>query len=265
MSNSNSPVTNDSPVAIITGATSGIGKAAAIFFAKKGYQLSLSGRDEPAMAKTVKACVDEGLSQNAITTTVGDLREDSIARELVKHTIEKFKRINVLVNSAGVLANGNVENANINDYDRIFDINVRSVVQLTKYAIPHLKEVKGTIVNVSSIAGPCAFPGVAFYCMSKAALDSFTKCLALELASDGVRVNAVNPGVIVTDVHRRAGMSEVEYEQFLEKGKNTHALGRVGFAEEVAEAIYFLASPASSFTTGHLLTVDGGRGIMTPR
>jgi len=217
------------------------------------------------MAKTVRACIDAGLSQQSITTTVGDLREESIARELIKHTIDKFKKLNVLVNSAGVLTNGNVEDANIADYDRIFDINVRSVVQLTKFAIPHLKDSKGTIVNVSSIAGPCAFPGVSYYCMSKAALDSFTKCLALELAPFGVRVNAVNPGVIVTDVHKRSGMSDEEYTKFLEKSKTTHALGRVGLVDEVAEAIYFLASPASSFTTGHLLSVDGGRGIMTPR
>uniref|UniRef100_A0A914CM00 Uncharacterized protein n=1 Tax=Acrobeloides nanus TaxID=290746 RepID=A0A914CM00_9BILA len=120
-------------------------------------------------------------------------------------------------------------------------------------------------VNVSSIAGPCAFPGVTYYCMSKAAIDQFTKCLALELAPKGVRVNAVNPGVIVSDVHRRAGMSEEEYAQFLERSKATHALGRVGTADEVAEGIYFLASEHSSFTTGLLLTIDGGRGIMTPR
>uniref|UniRef100_A0A7E4V7D4 3-oxoacyl-[acyl-carrier-protein] reductase n=1 Tax=Panagrellus redivivus TaxID=6233 RepID=A0A7E4V7D4_PANRE len=265
MSSESPPATDDSLVAVVTGATSGIGKAAALQFARKGYRLSLSGRDEAAMARTVKACMDAGLSQRLITTTVGDLREESIAQELVKHTVDKFKRIDVLVNSAGILVSGPVEEANISDLDRVLDVNVRSVVQLTRFAIPHLKSTKGTIVNVSSIAGPCAFPGVSFYCMSKAALDSFTKCLALELAPAGVRVNAVNPGVIVTDVHRRSGMTDEQYTAFLEKGKQTHALGRVGLADEVAEAIYFLASSSSSFTTGQLLTVDGGRGLMTPR
>ncbi|VDN31392.1 unnamed protein product [Cylicostephanus goldi] len=101
--------------------------------------------------------------------------------------------------------------------------------------------------------------------MSKAALDQFTKCLALEMAPHGVRVNAVNPGVIVTNVHKRAGMDDESYEKFLEKGKATHALGRVGEASEVAEAVFFLASEKSSFTTGELLRVDGGRGIMHPR
>jgi NAD(P)-dependent dehydrogenase (short-subunit alcohol dehydrogenase family) len=266
MSNPHSPpVTYDSPVAVVTGATSGIGKAVALHFAEKGYQLSLSGRDEAAMGKTVKACMELGVPHSSITTTVGDLREEIIARELIKHTVDKFKKINTLVNAAGILVNGAVEDANMTDYDRVFDVNVRSVIQITRFAIPYIKESKGTIVNVSSIAGPCAFPGVSFYCMSKAALDSFTQCLALELAPAGVRVNAVNPGVIVSDIHKRAGMDEKQYEEFLEKGKQTHALGRVGMVQEVAQAIYFLASDASSFTTGHLLSVDGGRGIMTPR
>jgi len=142
---------------------------------------------------------------------------------------------------------------------------VRSIVVLTKCAIPHLVETKGTIVNVSSVTGTCSFPGVAYYCMSKAALDQFTKCLALEMAPKGVRVNAVNPGVIVTNVHRRGGMSEEAYAKFLKHSETTHALGRPGTAEEVANGILFLAGESSSFTTGHLLAIDGGRGIMTPR
>uniref|UniRef100_A0A1I8A3L2 3-oxoacyl-[acyl-carrier-protein] reductase FabG n=1 Tax=Steinernema glaseri TaxID=37863 RepID=A0A1I8A3L2_9BILA len=145
------------------------------------------------------------------------------------------------------------------------NVNVRSIVQLTQMAIPHLVKTKGTIVNVSSVTGTNAFPGVTYYCMSKAAIDQFTKCLALELASTGVRVNAVNPGVIVTQVHKRGGLSDEAYAAFLEKGKTTHALGRVGEAHEVAKGIYYLASEMSSFTTGHLLAIDGGRGIMTPR
>lgn len=112
---------------------------------------------------------------------------------------------------------------------------------------------------------PFQFPNVTYYCMSKAALDQFTKCLALEMAPHGVRVNSVNPGVTVTNLHRTAGQNEETYAAFLERSKTTHALGRPGEASEVAEAIYFLASEKSSFTTGQLLRVDGGRGIMHPR
>ncbi|EYC29476.1 hypothetical protein Y032_0006g2994 [Ancylostoma ceylanicum] len=146
-----------------------------------------------------------------------------------------------------------------------FMISFCSVVRLTRMALPYIIKTKGTVVSVSSITGPCPFPGVTYYCMSKAALDQFTKCLALEMAPHGVRVNAVNPGVIVTNVHKRAGMDDQSYSEFLEKGKSTHALGRVGEASEVAEAVFFLASEKSSFTTGELLRVDGGRGIMHPR
>lgn len=198
-------------------------------------------------------------------TTVGDLCDEANAKKLVDDTIEKYQRIDTLVNSAGILVTGNVLDAGVGLYDRQMEVNVRSVIMVTRLALPHIIKTKGTVVNVSSITGPCPFPGVAYYCMSKAAIDQFTKCLALEMASHGVRVNAVNPGVIVTNVHKRAGMDEKSYEEFLVKCNSTHALGRPGEASEVAEAVLFLASERSSFTTGELLRVDGGRGIMHPR
>lgn len=107
--------------------------------------------------------------------------------------------------------------------------------------------------------------GVLAYCMSKSAIDQFTKCVALDLAPKGVRVNSVNPGVIVTELHKRGGMNEDQYAQFLERCKTTHALGRAGNASEVANAIAFLASDDASYITGHLLSVDGGRNVMSPR
>lgn len=103
------------------------------------------------------------------------------------------------------------------------------------------------------------------YCISKAGVDQLTRCSALELAPKGVRVNSVNPGVIITDCHKRAGMSEEAYAKFLEHSKTTHALGRPGTADEVAKAIAFLASDDASFITGVTLPVDGGRGVMCPR
>ncbi|VDM70871.1 unnamed protein product, partial [Strongylus vulgaris] len=161
------------------------------------------------------------------------------------------------INSAGILRSGNVLDSDISVYDELFDINVRCLVRLTREALPHIIKTKGTVVNVSSINGPCPFPGVAYYCMSKSAVDQFTKCLALEMAPHGVRVNAVNPGVTVTNLHRRSGQDEKAYAAFLERSKTTHALGRPGDPKEVAEAILFLASDRSSFTTGQLLRVDG--------
>ncbi|KAI6203539.1 hypothetical protein M3Y94_00568900 [Aphelenchoides besseyi] len=228
---------SNSPVVIITGSSSGIGKATAIKFAKQHYRISLSGRDEDAIAEVVKEC--EAAGAQGVTTTMGDLRDSSVARDLVEHTIKEFGQLDVLVNSAGILVTGSVEECDMKNYDKVFDVNVRSVIQLTKFAIPHIIKQQGAIVNVSSVAGPCPFADVTFYCMSKAALDQFTKCLSLELAPHNVRVNSVNPGVIVSNIHKRAGMNDAEYKEFLEKGKRTHALGRVGTSDEVANGIYF--------------------------
>jgi NAD(P)-dependent dehydrogenase (short-subunit alcohol dehydrogenase family) len=114
-------------------------------------------------------------------------------------------------------------------------------------------------VNVSSVTGIRAFPGVLAYCASKAAVDQLTRCAALELAPKGVRVNAVDPGVVVSNLHRRGGMGEEKYQTFLEHSKTTHPLGRVGQPEDVADAILFLASDRARWITGVSLSVDGGR------
>jgi NAD(P)-dependent dehydrogenase (short-subunit alcohol dehydrogenase family) len=129
----------------------------------------------------------------------------------------------------------------------------------------HLIETKGNIVNVSSVTGLRSFPGVLAYCVSKAALDQLTRCAALELAPKGVRVNAVNPGVVVTEIHKRGGMSEADYEKFLEHSKTTHPLGRVGDPKEIAELIFYLASEKASWITGGTYQIDGGRALTCAR
>lgn len=136
---------------------------------------------------------------------------------------------------------------------------------LTMLAVPHIIETKGSIVNVSSVNGLRSFVGVLAYCMSKSAVDQFTRCIALELASKQVRVNSVNPGVIITEIHKRGGMDEEAYQKFLDRTKTTHALGRPGNVEEVAATIAFLASDNASFITGVQVPIDGGRHAMCPR
>ena len=125
--------------------------------------------------------------------------------------------------------------------------------------LPLLQTRRGNIVNVSSVTGLRAFPGVLAYCVSKAGLDQLTRCAALELAAQGIRVNAVNPGVVVTEIHKRGGMSETAYDAFLEHSKQTHPLGCVGNAREVAELILYLASDKASWITGATYSIDGGR------
>jgi len=173
--------------------------------------------------------------------------------------------LDVLVNSAGILVSGATESLELEEFDRCWNINTRAAFVLTQAVLPHLLKTKGNVVHVSSVTGLRAFPNVVAYNMSKAAVDQLTRTCALEVADRGVRVNAVNPGVIVTDAHKRAGMDAKKYEDFLEHCKTTHAMGRVGTVDEVAETIAFLASDAASFITGQTLAIDGGRSIMCPR
>jgi NAD(P)-dependent dehydrogenase (short-subunit alcohol dehydrogenase family) len=147
----------------------------------------------------------------------------------------------------------------------MMNVNLRSVFHLMQLAAPHLVKTKGNIVNVSSVTGLRSFPGVLAYCVSKAGLDQLTRCAALELAAKGVRVNAVNPGVVVTEIHKRGGMDEADYEKFLEHSKTTHPLGRVGDPSEIAELVFYLASERAAWITGATYQIDGGRALTCAR
>eukprot|EP00118_Oscarella_pearsei_P020189 m.218218 g.218218 ORF g.218218 m.218218 type:complete len:261 (+) comp39890_c3_seq20:84-866(+) len=257
-----SPLTGK--VVLITGASSGIGAATSRHFSRLGCRLALTGRNAENLEKIADDCRKLG-SGAEVLTVLADLAKEEDVQKVIDATIGHFKGIDVLVNNAGILTLGTIETISVEDYDKVMNINVRAMFLLTQLAVPHLINSKGTIVNVSSVNGMRSFSGVLSYCMSKAAVDMFTRCTALDLASKGVRVNAVNPGVIITEIHKRAGLSEEKYAAFLEHSKTTHALGRPGEADEVAKAIVFLASEDSSFTTGTTLPVDGGRHAIGAR
>ena len=248
-------------VALITGASSGIGAAAAKLFSKLGATLALSGRNIENLKAVASEC--EGKTEPILIKA--DLGTEADTKLLIEKAVSELGQIDILVNNAGVLELGSIENTTLDQYDRVMNVNLRAVYHLTMLAVPHLVKTKGNIVNVSSVNGLRSFPGVLAYNISKAGLDQFTRCVALELAPKGVRVNAVNPGVIVTELQKRGGLSDEAYANFLERSKQTHALGRPGEVDEVAEAIAFLASSEASFTTGCSLPVDGGRHAMCPR
>jgi NAD(P)-dependent dehydrogenase (short-subunit alcohol dehydrogenase family) len=144
------------------------------------------------------------------------------------------------------------------------DSNLRSIFSMTKAAAATLIERKGAIVNLSSVAGPRPYPGLLAYCVSKAAVDQFTRCAALDLAPHGVRVNAVNPGVVVTELHTVTN-AVPDYQGFLERSKGTHPLGRVGQPEEIASLILFLLSREADWITGATYGIDGGRALASAR
>ena len=246
----------DGRVALVTGATSGIGRATAQRFAREGARVALVGRDAETLAEVAREVRDAGGDALEVGA---DVTSEAHARRAVEETLEKFGGLDVLVNAAGIISNGTVENTPLEDWDAMMNVNLRSVFYLMQLAVPHLEKRPGNVVNVSSVTGLRAFPGVLAYCVSKAGVDQLTRCAALELAAKGVRVNAVNPGVVVTNIHRRGGMADEAYAAFLENSKKTHPLGRVGAAEEVAELILFLASDRAAWITGATYSIDGGR------
>ena len=242
--------------AIITGASSGIGMATALKFAQEKAKVMLVARNTESLEKITTTIQNNNGTADFFSA---DLTNETKSKELIQHTVETYGGIDILVNSAGIIGSGTIENTTLANWDYMMNINLRSIFILCQQALPYLISSKGNIVNVSSVTGTRSFPNVLAYCVSKAGLDQFTRCTALELASKGVRVNAVNPGVTLTQLHRNSGMDEQDYQTFLKRSKETHPLGRVGNPEEIADLILFLASPHAAWITGTTYSIDGGR------
>jgi NAD(P)-dependent dehydrogenase (short-subunit alcohol dehydrogenase family) len=247
---------------LVTGASSGIGRATAERFLEAGATVALVGRRGQALAEVGEQTGSAGGQAHII---VADLSDENQCAACVEQAMEQMGGLDVLVNAAGILKGGSLEATSLELWDEMMNINLRSIFHLMKLAAPHLERWRGNIVNVSSVTGQRSFPGVLAYCVSKAGLDQLTRCAALELAPKGIRVNAVNPGVVVTSLHRAGGMSEENYAAFLQHSKTTHPLGRVGEPREVAELIYFLASDQAGWMTGATVSIDGGRALTCAR
>ena len=250
-------------VALVTGASSGIGRATAIRLAHEGAEVALVARRADRLDE-VAARIRSETSRDALPI-VADLSHEADAERAVASTLERFGAIHILVNAAGILVPGSIENTTLAAWDETMNVNLRAVFHLMSLAVPHLVAVRGNIVNVSSVVGLRAFPGILAYCAGKAALDQLTRCAALELASQGVRVNAVNPGVVETEAHVSGGMQPAAYSQFLERSRATHPLGRIAQPEEIAELIAFLVSAKASWITGVTYSIDGGRALTCAR
>jgi NAD(P)-dependent dehydrogenase (short-subunit alcohol dehydrogenase family) len=245
---------------VVTGATSGIGRATALKFALSGASVLAVGRDKTALAE---------LQRDAAGGNVAVLQADITAGASADAIVEAARReiggITTLVNAAGIIATGSIETTTDEQWDSMLDVNLRAPFRLMRAAVAPMPSPGGAIVNVSSVTGVRAFPNVLAYCVSKAGVDQLTRCAALELAPRGIRVNAVNPGVVITNLHRRSGMTEENYAAFLERSRETHPLGRAGDPNEIAELIFFLASDAAAWITGETISVDGGRHLTCAR
>jgi NAD(P)-dependent dehydrogenase (short-subunit alcohol dehydrogenase family) len=248
--------------AIVTGASSGIGRAVAQRFAREGTAVLAVGRKRGALDEVASSITSAG---GRCAVLEADVTSADAPAAMVDAALNAFGELHTVVTAAGIIASGTIDTTSDEDWDRMLDVNLRAPFRLMRAAVPHLTKTRGSVVHVSSVTGQRSFPGVLAYCVSKAGIDHLTRCAALELAPSGVRVNAVNPGVVVTNLHRRSGMTEDSYAAFLERSKGTHPLGRPGQADEIAELILFLASDRAGWITGETISIDGGRHLTCAR
>jgi NAD(P)-dependent dehydrogenase (short-subunit alcohol dehydrogenase family) len=241
-------------VALITGGLTGIGRAVAIAFAKKGANVVVSGRRDDAGNALVKDLRSFGSEAEFINA---DVRKEDDVRALVDKTVARFGRIDVAVNSAGTQGDrGRITAQTAESYAATFDTNVLGVILSMKHEVRVMQgQGGGSIINISSTYGHQGSAAASVYAGSKHAVEGITKSVALEVATSGIRVNAVAPGPTDTSMLTRfAGTPENKAALML-----TVPMGRLGLSEEIANAIVFIASDEASFITGHILNVDGGK------
>lgn len=241
--------------AIITGGGSGIGQASAALFAKEGAFVALVDRDEVGLKETLAAL----LNANNASIHVGDVSDGDFAQSVVSETVERRGQLDVLMTSAGFSCGGTVVTTDPADWDAVFRTNVGGTWLWARAAIPQMqKQGKGSIITLASQLAIAGGKGNSAYIAAKGAIISLTRTMAVDFATDGIRVNAIAPGAIDTPLLRRSFARHVDAEPVREASRNRHAMKRFGLAEEVAQTALHLASDASSFTTGTVMPVDGG-------
>lgn len=238
-------------VAIITGAGSGFGRATAELYAKEGAKVVVVDFNEESAQQTVSAIKEHGGKAVAVKA---DVSNEEDVKNFVQTAISEYGQIDILFNNAGIYAPGTVEETSMEDWNRSISVNTTALFLASKYAIPYLKETKGTIINTASAGGIIGFPNAISYATTKGAVISFTRAMAVDYAEAGVRVNAICPGTGVTGMTKDLLEIDEIYQGFVAP----IPMKRLGEANDVANAALFLGSDLSSYITGHSLPVDGG-------
>lgn len=246
----------ENKVALITGGSLGLGKYTAELFVQEGAKVVITGRTEKTLKEAQEDAKKKGIELDYL---VSDVSKEDDCKEAVDYTVKKYGKIDILFNNAGVLELGRTHETSTETWDKIFDINVKGIYLMTKYAVPHMLEKGyGCIVNNSSVLGLKALPGVAAYDASKGAVTQLTRSMALDYATDGIRVNGICPGTIVTPMVTNMLDSMEDRDAGEELFKTFHPMGRLGRPEEIAHAVLFLCDDNIGFMTGNMLSVDGG-------
>lgn len=247
----------ENKTALITGGGTGVGKATALLFAKEGAKVVITGRRVEVLLEAVQEAKAKNLS---IEYLVSDVSSEQDCKHAIDSTINKFGRIDILFNNAGVSYMGTTHETRTEMWDETFDINVRGVFLMSKYAIPYmLGEGSGCIVNNSSILGLKASPaGFSAYASSKGAVNQLTKSMALEYADKGIRVNVICPGTVYTPMMDFLFDQWEDREAGEQRYISVHPIGRLAQPEEIAHAVLFLCDNNIKFMTGAALSIDGG-------
>ena len=242
-------------VALVTGGTEGMGYATAKEFLIEGAKVMISGRSSEKGEKAIRSLEEVG----EVAFVQGDVSKSDDARRMVGSTVEKFGRIDILFNNAGVYLEKDAEDTSEEEWDSVLAVNLKGTFLVSKYAIPHMKrQGGGAIVNNSSDAGLVGNPSCVAYCASKGGVTVMTKAMALDYAKLNIRVNCVNPAVIDTPMVEREVSHAEDVEEYVRKMNADHPVGRIGLPREVARTVVFLASDEASFITGAAISVDGG-------
>ena len=240
-------------VALVTGGSRGIGFATAKILSENGATVIITARNQERLEKSI----------SKISNSIGiaaDIRNSDDVKNVVNKTIEKFGRLDILVNNAGIFPKiKQLHEIDEDEWNEVLDVNLTGQFRFTKEAIPHLQKTSGSIINISSDAGIKAYQGfnADAYSASKAALILLTKCWALEYSKDKIRVNCICPGVVDTDMTKPFLKTQKDKE-FM---NSEHPIGRIGQPDEIGKAVLYFASDDASWTTGAVLTVDGGESI----
>ena len=240
-------------VGIVTGAGSGIGRACAIALAKEGARVALVGRRQDHVEKVSREIGDLAVALPA------DISKTNEITRLLDETVGRFGGLNFLVNNAGVLHAGNAEQVTEEQWDHTFNLNVRSVWLLSRAALPHMRKAGGgSIINMASVLGIVGARNRAAYASSKGAMVQLTKCMAIDYGQENIRVNAICPSFVETELTAHLVEHAADARSFLHERTAAHPIGRLGRPEDIAGLAVYLASEESSWVTGAIMPVDGG-------